>query len=54
MYSRTAKRGWFRMWRCGPGIEWKPISDHMLFSERYGYTRTWCAFGIRWTFLKRI
>ena len=47
------KRGWVLLWRGGPGIAWKPVSEFMTFSERYGYRRTWCVFGLRWTFLRK-
>ena len=33
--------GWFRLWRRGPGVAWKPVDSPMLFSERNGYEISW-------------
>jgi hypothetical protein len=47
------KGGWFRFWRNGPGIAWKPKDAPLLFSERNGYTRSMVIGRWRVKWLKR-
>ena len=42
-----ARRGWFRVGRTGWGISWRPASDGLIFSERYGYAHTLRIGGMR-------
>lgn len=44
--------GWVRVPRFGPGVAWKPAGYWRTFTERYGYQRSVCIFGIRLTFLR--
>jgi hypothetical protein len=45
---------WFRFWRNGPGLAWKQADAPLIFSERYGHTRTYVLFGWRFKWLRRI
>ena len=50
--GRFERRGWFRMFGSrGFGLTWKPASDSPIFSERYGYTRTFVIGRTRFSVL---
>lgn len=46
--------GWFRLWKHGPGLAWKPDSEPRLYSERHGFQPTLCTLrGVRFRYLPR-
>ena len=47
-YSSTRKFGFFNLF--GYGIDWTPISEPMLFSQRMGITKYYEFLGWRFTF----
>lgn len=52
----VVRGGWLRLWytsrSLGPGINWKPASEPLLFSERYGCKRHITLFGWRFGYLE--
>lgn len=52
MIHGDRRSGWFRLWRNGPGLSWKPADAPRLFSDRMGKTRTYVVGRTRFRFLR--
>jgi hypothetical protein len=50
----TIMRWWMRLGRLGWGLAWKPVTDRMLFSERYGYERWYRVGGWKFHILRPV